>query len=133
VINGSGVAGIAGQAAAALTSRGFVVAGTGDAASFSYANSVIEYASAAALPAVRTLKRQLTSVTVRQDSSLAPGTIDLIVGSSFSALAPRPSRSSTHSPARSVSKLAKSDGGITGSASCTSDAEAFAGPLSPAG
>jgi LCP family protein required for cell wall assembly len=40
--------------------------------------------------------------------------------------APRSSRSP-------VSSLAQSYGGITGSASCTSDSGAFAGPLSPAG
>jgi LCP family protein required for cell wall assembly len=40
--------------------------------------------------------------------------------------APRSSRSP-------VSKLAQSYGGITGSASCTSDSGAFAGPLSPPG
>ena len=42
------------------------------------------------------------------------------------APAPRSSRSP-------VSNLAQSYGGITGSASCTSDSAAFAGPLSPAG
>lgn len=133
VLNGSGVPGTSGRAAAALSRRGFAVAGTGDAASFGYADSVIEYPSAAALPAARALSKQLTSVIVRQDSSLAPGIIDLIVGSSFSALAPKPSPSSARSPGKSVGKLAKSDGGITGSASCTSDSGAFAGPLSPRG
>jgi LytR cell envelope-related transcriptional attenuator len=133
VLNGSAVAGIAGQVAAALTSRGFAVTGTGDAATFSYTGSVIEYASAAALPAVRTLKRQLISATIRRDSSLVPGTIDLIVGSSFRVLDPKPSHSSGRSSGESVTKLAQSDGSITGSATCRSDAEAFAGPLSPGG
>ncbi len=72
VLNGSGVPGMAAQVSAALTSRGFVIDGTADAAAFSYTRSVIEYASSAALPAVRTLKAQLTSVTIRQDSSLTP-------------------------------------------------------------
>ncbi len=133
VLNGSAVAGLAGQVAAALTSRGFVVAGTGDAANFSYTGSVIEYASAASLPAVRTLKRQLISATVRRDSSLAPGSIDLIVGSSFRVLAPKPSHSSARSSRESFTKLAQSDGSIIGSATCRSDAQAFAGPLSPGG
>jgi LCP family protein required for cell wall assembly len=121
VLNGSGVLGIAAQVSAA------------DAATFSYTRSVIEYASAAALPAVRTLKTQLTSVTVRQDSSLAPGTIDLIVGSSFRGLAPRPPPSGARPAGESLTKLADSDSGITGSACCRNDAEAFAGPLSPGG
>lgn len=42
VLNGSGAAGVAVQVAAALTSRGFAVAGTGEAATFSHAHSVIE-------------------------------------------------------------------------------------------
>lgn len=132
MLNGSGIAGRATRAAAALTSRGFA-ARTGDAARLSYPDSVIEYASAATLPAVRALRRQLTSVTVRHDSSLAPGTINLIVGSTFRALTPTPSPASVRSSGKTVSKLAKSDGGSTGRAPCASDTGAFAGPLSPAG
>lgn len=134
VLNGSGVPGISGRAAAELSRRGFALAGTGDAASFGYADSVIEYPSAAALPAVRALREQLSSaVTLTQDPSLAPGIIHLILGSSFTALAPKPSSPSARSSGKPVGKLAKSDGGITGSASCTSDSGAFAGPLSPRG
>ncbi len=133
VLNGSGVPGIAAQVSAALTSRGFAVHGTGDDAAFSHTDSVIEYAGASNLPAVRALRKQLTAVTVRQDSSLAPGTIILIVGSSFRALAPKRLPSSAQSSGKSLTKLAASDGGITGGASCTSDTDAFAGPLSPGG
>jgi len=56
ILNGSGVAGLATQAATGLTSRGFDVTGTGNAASFAYTNSVIEYATTADLAAVNTLK-----------------------------------------------------------------------------
>lgn len=140
VLNGSGVSGIAAQAAAALSGRGFDVTGTGDAASFGYTSSVIEYASAASQPEVATLAKQLTSVTVRRDPSLAPGTIDLILGTSFTALAPHPAASPAHRSARSsphgsgaVGTLAKSYGGTTGSASCKSDTAAFTGPNSPGG
>ena len=134
VLNGSGVTGIASQAAAALASRGFVVTGTGDVAGFGYSGSVIEYASATELPEVRTLQKQLASVTVRRDPSLAPGSIELILGSSFTALAPRPAAAShptSHSSGPGVGALARSDGGITGSASCKSDTAAFTGPNSP--
>lgn len=133
ILNGSGVAGIAGQVPAALISRGFVVDGTGDAATFGYTDSVIEYGSAAALPAVRTLKKLLTAVTVARDSTVAADTIDLIVGSRFRALVPQPSPSGASPSGKSLTTLAESDGGITGSASCRSDAGAFAGPLSPGG
>ena len=137
VLNGSGVSGVASRAAAALAGRGFVVTGTGDAASFGYTSSVIEYASATSQSQVNTLEKQLTSVTVRRDASLAPGSIELILGSSFTALATHPSASRAHAASRSsahaVGGLAKSYGGITGSASCKSDAAAFTGPNSPGG
>jgi LCP family protein required for cell wall assembly len=135
VLNGSGTAGIAGTAAAALSSRGFHVAGTADAASFGYTRSVIEYASVADLPAVATLRQQIPSVTVRKNASLAGGTIDLIIGSSFTGLAPRSPHPRSHAPRpqQSPGSLAAAYGGIAGSASCKSDAGAFAGPLSPGG
>ena len=88
-LNGSGVAGLADQAAAGLTSRGFDVTGTGNAASFAYTNSVIEYASPADMAAVNTLKQELTNVTELQDPTLTPGTVELILGSDFTGLVPQ--------------------------------------------
>ena len=152
VLNGSGTAGIASQAASALTSRGFDVTGTGNAASFAYTKSVIAYASTADMAAVNTLKQELTNVTTLQDSTVTPGTVELIVGSDFTALAPvtqssaMPSTGATSSPTAStqpsaspspsasgstVANLAQSNNGITAAASCASDSSAFAGPLSP--
>ena len=157
VLNGSGVTHVASQAAAGLTSRGFDVTGTGDAPNFAYTNSVIEYSSAADMAAVNTLKKELTNVTSLQVASLTPGTVDLIVGSDFTGLAPvspqtpatamtpqasatptvQPSQpSASVSPSASASSsgvagLAQSNGGITAAAACTSDGSAFAGPLSP--
>jgi LCP family protein required for cell wall assembly len=131
VLNGSGTAGIAGTAAAALASRGFHVAGAADAARFGYTRSVIEYASAAELPAVATLRQQIPAAAVRRDTSLAGGTLDLIIGSSYTGLAPRSSHPPRPQP--SLGSLSATYGGITGGASCKSDAGAFAGPLSPGG
>jgi LCP family protein required for cell wall assembly len=150
ILNGSGAQGIAAQAATALTSRGFDVTGTGNAPNFAYTNSVIEYPSAAEMAAVNTLKRELTNVTDLLDPTLAPGTVDLILGSDFTSLAPAggaaspsptvspsatasgsSSASPSPSPSESVSGLAASNGGITAAASCTSDSSAFSGPLSP--
>jgi hypothetical protein len=134
VLNGSGISGAAGGAAAALTARGFDVTGTGDAAAFGYSTSVIEYASAADLAAVNTLKGILTDVTVTEDASLTPGIIELIVGSDFTppAASPSPSPSASPSPSGApVADLAQSDNGITAAAPCASDSTAFAGPLSP--
>jgi LCP family protein required for cell wall assembly len=156
VLNGSGIPDVAVQAATGLTSRGFDVTGTGDAASFAYTNSVIEYSSAAEAAEVNTLKEQISHVTDLLDASLKPGTVELILGSDFTSLNPQvsssasgqpsatPSASESVSPAASasaspsasasasgVSSLAQSNGGITAAAPCASDNSAFAGPLSP--
>jgi len=156
VLNGSGVTRVASQAAAGLTSRGFDVTGTGDAPSFAYTKSVIEYASAADMAAVNTLKRELTNVTVLQVPSLVPGTVDLILGSDFTGLVPQAPRAAqtpqvgqtmqatataTGSPsqmpgtspsasASDVNGLGQSNGGITAAAACSADSQAFTGPLS---
>ena len=150
VLNGSGVAGIAAQTAAGLTSRGFDVTGTGNAASFGYTNSVIEYASAADLAEVNTLKNDISDVTEQQEAGLTPGTVELILGSDFTGLTQQASAAPTASPTAQpsatpspsptaspsgqnsgVSGLATSNGGITAAASCASDSSAFAGPDSP--
>jgi LCP family protein required for cell wall assembly len=154
ILNGSGIAGIAAQAASGLTSRGFNVTGTGNAPNFAYTNSVIEYPSAAEMAAVNTLKKELTNVTELLDPSVAPGTVELVLGSDFTGLAAQgpaaspsatptasgalspgasasPSPSPSPSASVSVSGLATSNGGITAAASCASDSSAFSGPLSP--
>ena len=153
VLNGSGAPGVAKQAAAGLTSRGFDVTGTGDAATFSYTNSVIEYASVADIAEVNTLKAALSNVTDLKDASLTPGTIELILGSDFTGLTAQPSQSpspfvsptvqqsgspnpaaspaGSPSPTQGVTGLAASNGGITAAAACASDGSAFAGPESP--
>jgi hypothetical protein len=98
------------------------------------------------MPAVNTLMKQLTNVTSLQVSSLTPGTVDLILGSDFTGLAPQtpqttatragsPRASAGASPSASASAsgvagLAQSNGGITAAAACTADGSAFSGPLS---
>jgi LCP family protein required for cell wall assembly len=158
VLNGSGVSGIANQAAAGLTSRGFDVTGTGNAASFAYTKSVIEYASAADTAEVNTLKKVLSDVTELKVSSLTPGTVELIVGSDFTGLTAQSAAAQSSAPATAqpsasagsqtsagqssaspspsasdsgIASLAPSNGGITAAASCASDSSAFAGPLGP--
>jgi LCP family protein required for cell wall assembly len=129
VLNGTGIIGLAGQAGSDLTSRGFDVVSTGDASTTGYTNPVIEYASASDLPAVHTLKAQLSGATVQKDAGLTPGTIDLIVGSSFNGLAAKSSGSSS----LPVSGLSKTYGGITASTNICKDTNAFTGPDSPGG
>jgi len=149
VLNGSGAQGLASQAATALTSRGFDVTGTGNAASFAYTKSVIEYSSAADMAEVNTLKQVLSNVTDLKDASLTPGTVELVLGSDFTGLkaaSASATASATASPSASttptasaspsasatgVASLAQSSNGITAAASCSADSSAFAGPLSP--
>jgi LCP family protein required for cell wall assembly len=130
VLNGSGGSGIAAQAGSDLASRGFDVVSTSDAGNFSYASSVIEYAAASDLPAVNTLKAQLSNVRVKHDRALTPGTITLIIGSSFSALNARPSSAPSSSPSSqpSISSLGQANGGITANTDICKDQAAFTGP-----
>jgi LCP family protein required for cell wall assembly len=125
VQNGTTVAQLATTTAASLTARGFHVVGTpGDAATSDYGRSVIEYAGPADLPAARTLAAQLTGVTLHRDPTVTRGTVQLILGSSFTTLSAQPSASP--SPGPSVGNLAHNFGGITGTATCRTDASAFA-------
>jgi len=107
---------------------------------------------------VNTLKKELTNVTTLRVASLTPGTVNLILGSSFTGLvrqapqlsqagataatspaappssAASPSASSSVSPSASasgVAGLAQANGGITAAAACNADSAAFGGPLSP--
>ncbi|HEV3291221.1 MAG TPA: LytR C-terminal domain-containing protein, partial [Streptosporangiaceae bacterium] len=130
VLNGSGGQGVAAQAGSDLASRGFDVVGTGDASTFGYTSSMIEYAAASDLPAVNTLKAQLSNVQVAHDPALTPGTVTLIVGSSFSALNAQPSSTPSSAPSSqpSVSSLSQADGGITANANICRDQAAFTGP-----
>ncbi|HUD39746.1 MAG TPA: LCP family protein [Streptosporangiaceae bacterium] len=115
VLNGSGVQGIAGTTGTALTSRGFHVLGAASALSsagapdFSYVKSVVEYSSAADLPAAETVAAQLSDVTLQLNSSVTAGTVDLILGSDFSAL-----KSVKQSQSTSPGNLAGQYNGYTG-------------------
>jgi LCP family protein required for cell wall assembly len=116
ILNGSSGVNETSQAATALTSRGFDVVGTGYAATTGYTKSVIQYATAADLPTANSLKQQFSSVTVQLDPSLTPGTIQVILGSSFTKLAP-PRQTSA-----AVSGLSTDYGGITANVSCRNSA-----------
>jgi len=126
VLNGSGAAGIAGQAATSLTRAGFHVVGTSDAPAFGYTSSVIEYASHADLRAARALKARVSGSVLENNPSLTAGTLELIVGSSFTGVQ-APPRPHKRKPS-SVSGLAGAYGGITASANVCHDSSAFTGP-----
>jgi LCP family protein required for cell wall assembly len=128
VFNGNGTVGAAGQAASDLTSKGFRVIGTGNASSSSFTDSVIQYSSPADLAKANTLKAELSSVQVQRVPGIAPGTVYLIVGSTFTGLH---SPTSSASGSSSSGSLGKSYGGINASANICSDSGAFTGPDNP--
>jgi LCP family protein required for cell wall assembly len=132
VENGSGISGIATQVGGDLTSAGFNVVGTGDAANFDYTNSIIEYAGSSDTAEVNTLKALVPDVQTEQNSELTPGTLDLIVGSSFTSLNSSPS-SSSPSSSPSISNVASSDQDETLNANVNicSDQSVFDGPNAP--
>src|SRR5258706_490071 len=117
VLNGASGADLSSAAAAGLTSRGFSVLGTGYAPSTGYRKSVIEYGSGADLSAARTLRGQFSSVKLSLVSGLAPGTVDVILGSSFKKLTPP--KPTTRA---SIAALASNYGGIKASVSCRNSA-----------
>jgi LCP family protein required for cell wall assembly len=103
VLNGTQTAQLAATTATGLSSRGFLIAGTGNASGS--ASSVIEYGSPADLAAARALQAQIGSaVTLQQQPGLAPGSLTLILGSDFTALGPAPA--TTPEP-REVKHVAK--------------------------
>jgi LCP family protein required for cell wall assembly len=124
VMNGTSVANLASNTATSLTADGFQVVGAPGDVSSNYASSVIGYASAADLAAARTLKARVPGATLHKDPSVTPGTVELILGASFTALAAHPKASP--SAKASMGSLAKSFGGINGNATCRTDASAFA-------
>jgi LCP family protein required for cell wall assembly len=128
VLNGSGLQGIADEGSADLTSRGFNVVGSGNAGNFDYTKSVVEYASAADLPAATTLQKQFSDAEILQVPTLTPGTVDVILGSDFTTLAPATPAPPTSSASSPTSNLTQTFGGITGNASICSDGAAFSGP-----
>jgi LCP family protein required for cell wall assembly len=130
VLNGAGVTGLASTAAASLSGKGFRVTGQGDAANFNYTSNVIQYATPAELPQVNTLKSMVGAVAVQQDSALGPGSINLILGSSFTGLHGS-GGAGGKSSSQTLGNLARNYGGITASTNICSDSAAFAGPDTP--
>jgi LCP family protein required for cell wall assembly len=125
VYNGTTSGNLATTTSAALTARGFDVVGQPlDAASDTYTDSVIQYASAADLPEAQLLEQEVGpsgDVQLQLDPQLSGGTMNLILGSTFSALQPAPSSSP-------LENIASTYGGITGNVNICSDKAAFAGP-----
>ncbi|WNV74793.1 LCP family protein [Geodermatophilus sp. DSM 44513] len=85
VQNGSGVAGVAAEAATALEAAGFAVGSTGNADASDYGQTVVRHAVgderlAAALAAA------VPGALVEADTEATPGTVQLVLGSDFTAV-----------------------------------------------
>ena len=86
--DGTTIPQLAAKVSAELSGRGFAVVGQpADAATSNYVHTVIEYGSKAEQAAVNTLKQQIPGATVKLASSVTAGTLQLILGSRFRALA----------------------------------------------
>jgi LCP family protein required for cell wall assembly len=124
VLNGNGVPGVAGRTSTYLAGRGFTVTGTGNAGSFSYPGTLIQYTGPSDRPAASTLGRAVAGARLRQVAGLGPGTVRLIIGAGFRGGRTSPPTSPKALP---VGGLAKSYGGVTGGASICQDQSAFSG------
>ncbi|MBV9792467.1 MAG: LCP family protein [Actinobacteria bacterium] len=135
VLNAAGTAGLAAQAASALTQNHFTVAGTGNAAAPSAA-TIIQYSSAAEAAAAKALAAVVPGAEIQPVSSasgVGSNEVDLILGSSYTGL-----RTSTASPSPTasasgsgISNVTKTYGGISGNADICGDKGAFSGPDQP--
>jgi LCP family protein required for cell wall assembly len=125
VLEGAGGSYRASRAATALTSRGFDVLGTGYAATTRHVKTLVEYSRAADLPAADLLMQQFNTVKLRRVAGLQAGTVQVVLGSTFTALAPPVPTSQS-----SLNSLSTSYGGINASVTCRNSA--FYGPFDPA-
>jgi LCP family protein required for cell wall assembly len=126
VLNGTSTPNLAGTTSQSLTQRGFDVVGEpGDASSDTYTDSVIEYPAAAELPEAQTLAKVVGNATVQQDPTLDGQTVELILGSSFTALAPAAGSPAGSSSSSQLSSIAHTYNGITGNVDICKDSNAF--------
>jgi hypothetical protein len=122
VLNGTNKTGIGAATVTKLANRGFnVVGAAGNAATQTYADTVIEYRDSAQVPAAQTLEALFTNVRLQLDPHMKGSAVRLILGSTFTGIKTAKSRSG-------ISKLAQTYGGITGNTNICHDSAAFAGP-----
>jgi len=129
VLNGTSVAGLAATTASQLTARGFKVAGTGNATATS--STVIEYSSAAQMPQVNTLQRDIPGATVKQVTSLGGSTLSLVLGSGFKGVSSTHKKPKKKAKSVSAAALSKNYGGVNGAANICRQSAAFTGPDTP--
>jgi LCP family protein required for cell wall assembly len=130
VLNGTGVAGLASITASQLTARGFKVAGTGNATGTT-SSTVIEYTSAAQMPQVNTLQKEIPGAQIKQVTGLHGSTISLVLGSGFKGVGMHKAHRRHRAKRTSAAALSKSYGGVNGSANICHQSAAFTGPDTP--
>lgn len=144
VLNATGTAGLAAQAAGALTQHDFHVVGTGNAAALS-SPTIIQYSSATEAAAAKALAQVVPNAEVQPVSAasgVAGHAVDLILGSSYTGLKPAsgsaspspsasPSSSGSSGSSGGISNVTKTFGGISGNTNICRDSGAFTGPDQP--
>jgi LCP family protein required for cell wall assembly len=86
VLNGNGGDASATVAAAALTQAGFRVSGTGNAVSFDYARTVVQYAPGQQAKATVVSTTLASGAKVEEDRSLVGADVTLVLGTDYSGL-----------------------------------------------
>jgi LCP family protein required for cell wall assembly len=129
VLNGTSTAGLAATTASQLTARGFKVAGTGNATVSS--STVIEYTSAAQMPQVYTLRKEIPGAQIKQVTGLHGSTISLVLGNGFKGVRVHHHHHRAHKAKTSAAALSKNYGGVNGSANICRQSAAFTGPDNP--
>ena len=104
ILNGSGVAGQAAEAAAALKTRGFQVTETGNSAS-TQAQTVVRYHPGQQAMAAAVTSDVQGGASAVADSSVGSGTVVLVTGHNFNGIA-SPASPATTAPAESASNPA---------------------------
>jgi LCP family protein required for cell wall assembly len=87
VLNGSGQSGQAAEAASSLRKDGFKVTSTGNAGSFGYSSSVVEYGAGGQAAAQLLAAKVGGGTTLREDPALSGDHVVLITGQAFSVRA----------------------------------------------
>src|SRR5262252_6763926 len=130
VLNGTSVAGLAVTTASQLTARGFKIAKTGNATGTT-SSTVIEYTSAAQMPQVNTLHKEIPTAQLKQVTGLNGNTISLVLGSGFKGVGTHKGHRRHRGKSTSAATLSKHYGGVNGSANICHASAAFTGPDNP--
>jgi LCP family protein required for cell wall assembly len=128
VLNGTNTAGLAATTASQLGTKGFKVAGKGNATISS--STIIEYGSAALIPEANTLQKEIPAAQLKLVSSVKGKTLNLVLGTSFNGLASTHKAKKGKKSATEISKGAAYNG-ISGSVNICHDKSAFTGPDNP--